>query len=96
VLDPRQATAKKRFVATPCGDTLRRIETKRGTAMKTTCGLLAAASVLALTACNTGYDTPATPTGGSAGEQGPGYCDTVPTVPEDLEQWNQLCEGQRG
>jgi hypothetical protein len=29
--------------------------------------------------------------GDSAGSAGPGYCETVPSDPDDMEQWNQLC-----
>ena len=26
-----------------------------------------------------------------AGSAGPDYCETVPSNPDDMEQWNQLC-----
>lgn len=56
--------------------------------MKLIYGLLGA-SVLVLSAC----DTPGNlnPTGGSAGEMGPGYCDSPPTDMEQMNHWNQLC-----
>ena len=62
--------------------------------MKASYGLLSAGALfLALSACNS-----ATPTtqdmaapGDSAGSAGPGYCETVPSNPDDMEQWNQLC-----
>jgi hypothetical protein len=52
-------------------------------------GLLAALALL-LAACDTG--TAPVPSGGSAGSMGESYCETVPTNPDDLEQWNQLCQ----
>jgi hypothetical protein len=57
--------------------------------MKTTCGLLAA-SALVLAACGTTTNTEAT-LPESAGSAGPGYCETVPTDPDDLQRWNELC-----
>ena len=63
--------------------------------MKIGCGLLAA-SALALLACQNTTGTETTPTGGSAGAMGEAYCETVPTNPDDLEQWNELCQNQGG
>jgi hypothetical protein len=60
--------------------------------MKATCGLLAA-SAIALLAC-TPTSTPPAPSGGSAGAEGEAYCETVPTDPEDLAQWEELCQQQ--
>ncbi len=59
-------------------------------------GLLAG---LALAACTPagggggGMDPVAS--GGSAGERGPEYCETVPTDPNEMTQWNELCGGGR-
>jgi hypothetical protein len=61
--------------------------------MKIAYGLLGA-SALVLLACQNTTGTETTSTGGSAGAMGEGYCETVPTDPEALEQWNQLCEGE--
>jgi hypothetical protein len=61
--------------------------------MKTTCGLLAF-SALALLACNQPA-TPPPPSGGSAGAEGEAYCETVPTDPDDLADWEQLCQPDR-
>jgi hypothetical protein len=62
--------------------------------MKARFGLLAAGGIaLALSACNTTSPTAqdvAAP-GDSAGSAGPEYCETVPSNPDDMEQWNQLC-----
>jgi hypothetical protein len=59
-------------------------------------GLLAG---LALAACAPGGGGDMTPvaSGGSAGAQGPEYCETVPTDPNEMTQWNELCspEGRR-
>lgn len=57
-------------------------------------GLVAAA--LVLTACaNPGADTDPVPSGGSAGAQGEAYCETVPSRPEDMPQWEELCNQDR-
>ena len=62
--------------------------------MKASYGLLIpGALLLALSACQTTAPTAqdvAAP-GDSAGSAGPGYCETVPSDPDDMEQWNQLC-----
>jgi hypothetical protein len=58
-----------------------------------TFGLFAAA--LALAACTAPTGTPPTPSGGSAGAEGEAYCETVPTLPEDMAQWEQLCNQDR-
>lgn len=67
--------------------------------MKASCRLLpAGAFLLALAACN-GAPTPtaedAAAPGDSAGSAGPGYCETVPANPDDMEQWNKLCSAGR-
>jgi hypothetical protein len=58
--------------------------------MKTTSRLFAA-SVLALAACQDtpGASAPAEPE--SAGSAGPGFCETVPSDPSEMERWNELC-----
>ena len=58
--------------------------------MKTTYGALLAATALLLAACGPNA-TPPAPSGGSAGAQGDAYCETVPSNPEDMADWNQLC-----
>ena len=57
--------------------------------------------ILALTALALAACTPATtpqtdpngpaPSGGSAGAMGESYCETIPTNPEDVTQWSELC-----
>jgi hypothetical protein len=63
--------------------------------MKIAYGLLAA-SALALLACQDTTGTAGSPTGGSAGAMGEAYCETVPTNPDDMAQWEQLCQEQNG
>jgi hypothetical protein len=53
-------------------------------------GLFATALLLAACA-DTGTGTAPVPSGGSAGAQGEAYCETVPSNPDDREQWEQLC-----
>jgi len=48
---------------------------------------------LGLAACNQ-TSTPA-PSGGSAGAMGEAYCETPPSNPDDMTQWNQLCMPDR-
>jgi hypothetical protein len=61
---------------------------------------LLALAALGLAACNqpnTAAVTGPAPSGGSAGAMGDAYCETVPTNPEDMTQWNELCQaGGRG
>ncbi|HPG21783.1 MAG TPA: hypothetical protein PLH75_03225 [Amaricoccus sp.] len=54
---------------------------------------LLAAGMLLLAACNTtGTPDPYMETsGGAAGQQGEGYCATVPTDPTEIENWNNQC-----
>jgi len=52
-------------------------------------------SLLALAACADNTATTPAPTGGSAGAEGIGYCDSPPSNPDDLEDWNQLCMPKR-
>ena len=62
--------------------------------MKASYGLLpAGALLLALSACQTTAPTAqdAAAPGNSAGSAGPAYCETVPSNPDDMEQWNELC-----
>lgn len=51
---------------------------------------LIAACLLALAACQPTGTAPI-PSGGSAGAEGPGFCDSPPSDPDDLENWNELC-----
>ncbi len=53
--------------------------------------LLSAAITLGLAACSPNGSPPA-PSGGSAGAQGEAYCETVPANPDDLSDWNQICQ----
>ena len=59
-------------------------------------GLLAG---LALAACTPGAggggDTGAVPSGGSAGAMGPEFCESPPTDPDAMTQWNELCSPDR-
>ena len=56
-----------------------------------TWGLLFAATALMLAACGPS-NQPVAPSGGSAGADGEAFCETVPTNPEDLTNWNQICQ----
>jgi hypothetical protein len=76
-----------------------RLSNPERTTMKASYGLLIpGALLLALSACDTTVpvDTATVP-GDSAGSAGPSYCETVPTNPDDMEQWNELCspDGRR-
>jgi hypothetical protein len=56
---------------------------------------LLALGLLGLAACNQPDADAATgpaPSGGTAGAMGENYCETVPTDPEDMTQWNELCD----
>ncbi|HMR52731.1 hypothetical protein [Amaricoccus sp.] len=54
--------------------------------------VLLAAGTLLLAACNAGTPDPYMETsGGSAGEHGEGYCDSVPADPTEIENWNTEC-----
>jgi len=57
---------------------------------------LLALAALALAAC-AGDDmgTPFPSGGGSAGAEGPGYCDSPPADPDELETWEQQCMPER-
>lgn len=50
-----------------------------------------AALLLALAGCTGPAAEPAAPSGGSAGAAGESYCETVPTNPDDMADWNKLC-----
>ncbi len=57
---------------------------------------LLAAGTLLLAACNTagttgGMDPDMEVTGGAASERGEGYCETVPSDPTEIENWNNEC-----
>lgn len=62
--------------------------------MKVSYGLLAV-GVFALAACNGDGGTAPAASGGSAGGQGPGYCDSVPADPDDISNWEELCGEQQ-
>jgi len=63
--------------------------------MTTRLSLLALAA-LAVAAC-AGNDmaTPFPTGGGSVGAEGPGYCDSPPADPAELEAWEQQCMPDR-
>lgn len=52
---------------------------------------VAAAAALGLTACTQTDDPTPIDSGGSAGESGPGYCDSPPADPAAQERWENLC-----
>jgi len=54
-------------------------------------GILAL-TAFALAACATDPGTTPAPSGGSAGAQGEAYCETVPSEPADMADWNELCD----
>lgn len=60
--------------------------------MKATFELLALGA-LSLAAC--AETTPSGTVPESAGSAGPAYCETVPSNPDDMEQWNKLCSPGR-
>lgn len=62
--------------------------------MKLTSAALATI-LLVLGACSGPGDEQPAPSGGSAASEGPGYCETVPTNPDDMADWNQLCSPGR-
>lgn len=49
------------------------------------------AAGLAVAACAQGSDPEMMASGGAAGDQGPGYCETPPSDPTQQERWNELC-----
>jgi hypothetical protein len=53
--------------------------------------LLRAGSALALIACQNTTGTAPAPSGGSAGAMGEHYCEAPPTNPDDMANWNKLC-----
>lgn len=57
---------------------------------------LAVMTALGLAACNQASDPTPIDSGGSAGLSGPGYCDSPPADPGDLERWNNLCDPDDG
>ena len=56
--------------------------------------LLLAGSALALLACQDTTGTAPAASGGSAGAMGESYCEAPPTNPDDMENWNRLCNDQ--
>jgi hypothetical protein len=58
-------------------------------------GLLALAA-LALAACAADDSTAPAPSGGSAGAMGEAYCETTPSDPAEIENWEQICMPDEG
>jgi hypothetical protein len=51
---------------------------------------------MALAACqNTQGQAPAPSGGGSAGAMGEAYCETTPSDPAELANWEQVCMSER-
>jgi hypothetical protein len=67
-----------------------------GTNIMRLTAILGACAVL-LSACTgaSAGDPGFIPTGGAAGRMGPGYCYTVPSNPNDRQQWDRLCNTRR-
>lgn len=65
--------------------------------MKTIFGPLSAGTfALFLGACgDTGPDPEGVASGGAAADAGPGYCETVPADPDEMNRWNSLCSPDR-
>lgn len=57
--------------------------------MKPYLGISLVASLFILAACDSGRAPD--PSGGAAGDMGPGYCDAPPAQADQLEHWNQTC-----
>lgn len=55
---------------------------------------LLAGSALALLACQDTTGTAPIPSGGSAGAMGEQYCESPPSNPDDMNNWEKLCENQ--
>lgn len=49
-----------------------------------------------LAACSPGGDPEMEASGGSAGEMGPGFCEAPPSDPEQMAQWQDLCNPDGG
>jgi hypothetical protein len=57
---------------------------------------LFALAALALAACaGNDMSSPYPSGGGSAGAEGPGYCDSPPADVDDMENWEQQCMPDR-
>ena len=56
--------------------------------------LLLAGSALALLACQNTTGTAPVSSGGSAGAMGASYCEAPPSNPDDMANWNRLCNDQ--
>ena len=54
--------------------------------------LLLAAGAVALLACQNTTGTAPVPSGGSAGAMGESYCESPPSNPDDMANWNKLCD----
>jgi hypothetical protein len=58
---------------------------------------LLAAGTLLLAACNTtAPDADMETSGGSVGERGDAYCESVPNDPTEIENWNTQCMPDSG
>ena len=53
--------------------------------------VLLAGSAFALLACQDTTGTAPVPSGGSAGAMGESYCEVPPSNPDDMANWNKLC-----
>ncbi|WP_299134961.1 hypothetical protein [uncultured Amaricoccus sp.] len=63
--------------------------------LSATAGLAFAALCLAACANPPAPDPNDTASGGSAGAQGPGYCDAPPADMTQMDRWNELCSPGR-
>ena len=55
-----------------------------------------AGSAFALLACQNTTGTAPAPSGGSAGAMGEAYCEAPPSNPDEMSNWNKLCNSPRG
>ena len=53
--------------------------------------VLLVGSAFGLLACQDTTGTAPAPSGGSAGGMGESYCETPPSDPDDMTNWNKLC-----
>jgi hypothetical protein len=56
--------------------------------------LLLAGGAVALLACQNTTGTAPVQSGGSAGAMGEAYCEAPPANPDDMANWNRLCNDQ--
>lgn len=55
-------------------------------------GLLLTGCAFTLIACQQATGTAPVSSGGSAGAMGESYCEAPPSNPDDMSNWNKLCE----